>query len=61
MPAINNSISNLSVENQTFYDRTLLSRLLPDLHFYNDAKKKMTDNYFCVNFRVSLPKNAFNW
>lgn len=40
MPAINNSISNLSVENQTFYDRTLLSRLLPDLHFYNDAKKK---------------------
>lgn len=40
MSAINNSISNLSVENQTFYDRTLLSRLLPDLHFYNDAKKK---------------------
>lgn len=40
MPAINNSISNLSVENQTFYDRTLLSRLLPDLHFYKDAKKK---------------------
>ena len=40
MGAINNSISNLSVENQTFYDRTLLSRLLPDLHFYNDAKKK---------------------
>lgn len=40
MGAINNSISNLSVENQTFYDRTLLSRLLPDLHFYKDAKKK---------------------
>ena len=40
MSAINNSISTLSVENQTFYDRTLLSRLLPDLHFYNDAKKK---------------------
>lgn len=40
MSAINNSISNLSVENQTFYDRTLLSRLLPELHFYKDAKKK---------------------
>lgn len=40
MPAINNSISNLSTENQTFYDRTLLSRLLPELHFYKDAKKK---------------------
>ena len=40
MSAINNSISNLSTENQTFYDRTLLSRLLPELHFYKDAKKK---------------------
>lgn len=40
MPAINNSISNLSTENQTFYDRTLLSRLLPELHFYKDAKRK---------------------
>lgn len=40
MSTINNSISNLSTENQTFYDRTLLSRLLPELHFYKDAKKK---------------------
>lgn len=40
MPAIDNSISNLTTENQTFYDRTLLSRLLPELHFYKDAKKK---------------------
>lgn len=40
MAAIKNSISNLSTENQTFYDRTLLSRLLPELHFYKDAKKK---------------------
>lgn len=34
------TISTLSVENQTFYDRALLERLLPELHFYNDAKKK---------------------
>lgn len=38
--AINNSISNLTTENQTFYDRALLERLLPELHFYKDAKKK---------------------
>ena len=35
-----NTISNLTAENQTFYDRALLERLLPELHFYKDAKKK---------------------
>lgn len=35
-----NTISNLTVENQTFYDRALLERLLPELHYYGDAKKK---------------------
>lgn len=40
MAAINNSITNLTVENQEFYDRALLERLTPELHFYKDAKKK---------------------
>lgn len=35
-----NTIQNLSVEDQVFYDRVLLERLLPELHFYTDAKKK---------------------
>lgn len=35
------TIGVLSVENQTFYDRTLLERLLPELHFYKDADKKV--------------------
>ena len=35
-----NTISNLTAENQTFYDRALLERLIPELHFYKDAKKK---------------------
>lgn len=35
-----NSIESLSVENQTFYDRTLLEREIPDLEFYEDADKK---------------------
>lgn len=34
------SIAELSAENQTFYDRTLLERCTPDLFFYNDADKK---------------------
>lgn len=34
------TITTLSVENQTFYDRALLERLLPELHLYNDGKKK---------------------
>ncbi len=34
------TIETLSVENQTFYDRTLLERFLPKLTFYQDAKKK---------------------
>lgn len=34
------TITTLTVENQTFYDRALLERLLPELHFYNDGKKK---------------------
>lgn len=35
------TIATLSVENQTFYDRTLLERQLPELHFYRDADKKV--------------------
>ncbi|MCI9434074.1 MAG: N4-gp56 family major capsid protein [Bacilli bacterium] len=34
------TLTGLSVENQTFYDRTLLERYLPQLSFYNDGKKK---------------------
>lgn len=36
-----NTMATLSVENQTFYDRTLLERLLPELFFYRDADKKV--------------------
>ena len=35
------TIATLTVENQTFYDRTLLERLLPESHFYRDADKKV--------------------
>ena len=35
-----NTIETLSVENQTFYDRTLLERELPELEFYEDGDKK---------------------
>ncbi|MCI8460439.1 MAG: N4-gp56 family major capsid protein [Bacilli bacterium] len=35
-----NTIESLSVENQMFYDRTLLERELPELEFYEDADKK---------------------
>ena len=38
------TIATLTVENQTFYDRTLLERQLPELHLYKDAKKKMIPN-----------------
>lgn len=38
---MNNTIANLSAENQTFYDRTLLERELPDLYFYEDGDKKV--------------------
>ena len=47
------SLTGLSVENKTFYDRTLLSRLLPNLLFYKYGQRKPLpqhegDN---VNFR----------
>lgn len=32
--------NQLSAEDKTFYERTLLQRLLPSLMFYNDAEKK---------------------
>ena len=38
---MNNTIETLSVENQTFYDRTLLERELPELFFYEDGDKKV--------------------
>lgn len=34
------TITNLTVENQTFYDRALLERCLPELPLYDDAQKK---------------------
>lgn len=40
MPNVTNTINTLSVENQTFYDRTLLERLLPELQYAEDADKK---------------------
>lgn len=45
-------LNQLAPENKTFYVRTLLERLLPDLFLYNDAMKK------------KLPKNqgrTVNW
>ena len=35
-----NTVAGLTVENQTFYDRTLLERLLPELQYCEDADKK---------------------
>lgn len=35
------TISTLTAENQTFYDRTLLERQIPELHLYEDADKKV--------------------
>lgn len=32
--------NQLSAEDKTFYERTLLERLLPELNFYRDARKK---------------------
>lgn len=40
MADVLNTIETLSVENQTFYDRTLLERELPELEFYEDGDKK---------------------
>ncbi len=38
--ATTQTITTLTAENQTFYDRVLLERLLPELHLYKDGKKK---------------------
>lgn len=35
-----NTVGDLTVENQTFYDRALLERLLPELQYCEDADKK---------------------
>lgn len=35
-----NTITNLTAENQVFYDRVLLDRALPNLYLYEDAMKK---------------------
>lgn len=45
--------NQLSAEDKTFYERTLLERLLPQLNFYKDArKKKMPKNSGrTMNFR----------
>ena len=36
-----NTIGALTAENQTFYDRTLLERLLPELQYAEDADQKV--------------------
>lgn len=42
MPDYNtNTIGTLTAENQTFYDRTLLERLLPELQYAEDADTKV--------------------
>ena len=38
--------NQLTAEDRTFYEKTLLTRLLPQLNFYKDARKK------------KLPKNS---
>lgn len=45
--------NQLTAEDKTFYERALLERLLPELHFYKDAmKKKLPKNQGrTVNFR----------
>lgn len=45
--------NQLSAEDKTFYERALLKRLLPELHFYKDAmKKKLPKNQGrTMNFR----------
>lgn len=59
-------ISTLTVENQTFYDRTLLERLLPELHFYRDADKKVIPKGkgTSIEFRkfnsLSIPQNSLS-
>ena len=34
------SQNQLSAEDKTFYERALIERLLPNLNFYKDARKK---------------------
>lgn len=61
---MNNTIETLSVENQTFYDRTLLERELPELFFYKDGDKKVIPKGkgTSVEFRkfnsLEVPKNS---
>lgn len=45
--------NQISAEDKTFYERALLERLLPNLHFYKDAmKKKLPKNEGrTINFR----------
>lgn len=61
---MNNTIETLSVENQTFYDRALLERELPELFFYEDGDKKVIPKGkgTSVEFRkfnsLEVPKNS---
>lgn len=45
--------NQLSAEDKTFYEKTLLKRLLPELHMYKDAMKKKLpkNNGRTMNFR----------
>ncbi len=56
------SENQLTVEDKKFYERTLLERLLPELHLYKDAKKKRLpkNQGTTINFRKfnSLPSNT---
>jgi len=57
-----NTLVNLTQEQKTFYERTLLSRLLPNLLFYKYGQKKPVPKHEgkTVNFRRfnSLPANT---
>lgn len=59
-----NTIGTLTAENQTFYDRTLLERLLPELQYAEDADTKVipAGKGTSVEFRryesLAIPESA---
>ena len=59
-----NTITTVTAENKTFYDRKLLKRMLPSLHLYNDGQKRKLKerNGTTIDFRkfnsLSVPTNS---
>ncbi|MEG1705076.1 MAG: N4-gp56 family major capsid protein [Clostridia bacterium] len=49
-----NTIAVITAENKTFYDKKLIKRMLPQVHFYNDAQKRTlpTKNGTTIDFRL---------